>query len=829
MVKSRAEIQKAYRQRLKEKNNNEYLSKERERRRRTYVENQLLSEEKRVERNKKNREYLRLYRQRKRELVQQNNRNQEDVVESSGYESAHVEPQNRLNVRLNFHNRANGPKMRVAKELRKTKQELKALKETHENLKRKYRSTMRSIQRKNKKTDKQEDTPKSKAKRLVEKLNLTREQSTSVRKELVFANAICDEIRSAAHKAPVKAKKILQNLVAGNVLKKYRLLQKFGEKTGMSRNKLSKVRSKSVNIGSLTRIRETTKMRQKVIEFLERDENSRNMPGKGDFTKSETGEKKQTRVLTDYLSSLYHKFMSENPDAKLSFTSFTRIRPARIRLTSMITRDTCLCTKHQNMSLTLKSLKSVNIECSINGEKMIDQKERLIQEAEKALSSDIAVGQWKRVETEVKGQKKSVMKVVNITMKPDEFMSHLKTQIEDFDQHVIRIKTQYSEMKNLKENLPDNHCIIHMDFSENYSCKSVQEIQSAYWNQTAVTLHPVVVYYRKDGSDKIQHKSYVFISDEMGHNANTVLAITDKLVPTIKDLIPGVTWVHYWTDSPTSQYRNKVIFNFIANHKDIHGIHARWNYWEEGHGKGPCDGLGGRVKRMADEAVNSGKVGIQDPFDFYAWSQSSNCSMKNVSFVFVSSEECEKKAVETGKLHLKPITGTMKIHSVLGKGNNSVSVRNTSCYCKICVSDDSETCGTWRDETLVQKSSKPTNTDKISNIQVETVKHISVAKPNIDPKETYHVDDYVAASYLGHWYIGKIMNCDDEDNTFEITFLQKRKRMFQWPTRPDEIWVNYEDILCKVSTPLASGKSKRMLVLRDGDFERVEQVFDQVN
>ena len=69
----------------------------------------------------------------------------------------------------------------------------------------------------------------------------------------------------------------------------------------MSRNKLSKVRSKSVNIGSLTRIRETTKMRQKVIEFLERDENSRYMPGKGDFTKSETGEKK-TNMCVNRLS-----------------------------------------------------------------------------------------------------------------------------------------------------------------------------------------------------------------------------------------------------------------------------------------------------------------------------------------------------------------------------------------------------------------------------------------------------------------------------------------------------------------------------------------------
>ncbi|WAR17258.1 hypothetical protein MAR_031852 [Mya arenaria] len=134
-------------------------------------------------------------------------------------------------IRINFRKKANGPKMRVAKELRRTKQELKDLKEAHENLRRKYRSTMRSIQRMNKKSDKHSNTPSSKAKRLTENMDLSRQQRLTVRKELVFANAVCDEIKDAAHRAPIKAKKILQNLVAGNVLKKYKLLQMFGKKT----------------------------------------------------------------------------------------------------------------------------------------------------------------------------------------------------------------------------------------------------------------------------------------------------------------------------------------------------------------------------------------------------------------------------------------------------------------------------------------------------------------------------------------------------------------------------------------------------------------------
>jgi hypothetical protein len=63
---------------------------------------------------------------------------------------------------------------------------------------------------------------------------------------------------------------------------------------------------------------------------------------------------------------------------------------------------------------------------------------------------------------------------------------------------------------------------------------------------------------------------------------------------------------HYWTDSPTSQYRNKLIFDVVANHKSLYDCCTVWNYFEAGHGKGPCDGLGWTVKRMADTATKTG-------------------------------------------------------------------------------------------------------------------------------------------------------------------------------------------------------------------------------
>ena len=67
---------------------------------------------------------------------------------------------------------------------------------------------------------------------------------------------------------------------------------------------------------------------------MERNDNSRNMTGNADYVKLITGERNQKRILTDYLSTLYQKLVSENPGMNLSFTSFCRICPKHVLLVS---------------------------------------------------------------------------------------------------------------------------------------------------------------------------------------------------------------------------------------------------------------------------------------------------------------------------------------------------------------------------------------------------------------------------------------------------------------------------------------------------------------
>lgn len=101
-------------------------------------------------------------------------------------------------------------------------------------------------------------------------------------------------------------------------------------------------------------------------------------------------------------------------------------------------------------------------------------------------------------------------------------------------------------------------------------------------------------------------------------SAPTTYAFIKKVIPEIKQLVPNVTVIHCLTDSPTCQYQNKHISNLTAHHQFLFDIAATWQYFETGHGKGPCDGVGGNAERNADLAVKRG-LAIQSAEAFYRW------------------------------------------------------------------------------------------------------------------------------------------------------------------------------------------------------------------
>jgi len=55
--------------------------------------------------------------------------------------------------------------------------------------------------------------------------------------------------------------------------------------------------------------------------------------------------------------------------------------------------------------------------------------------------------------------------------------------------------------------------------------------------------------------------------------------------------------VEYFTDGYADQHKNRKSFHNLCEHEKDFGIKALWSFFATSHGKSPCDGSGGTVKR----------------------------------------------------------------------------------------------------------------------------------------------------------------------------------------------------------------------------------------
>ncbi|XP_035684140.1 uncharacterized protein LOC118421089 [Branchiostoma floridae] len=649
MGKTRAEIQKAYRERKKAREGDAYREKEARRVMKYYIPSARLSKEALEARRARGREAAKRHREK------------------------HPAP-SKHKIKIDFKKSIRERKQR--KKMREMKVKLEKAQKAKKRLEKKIERLQKSYQRKA-----EASTPRSKTTSDFRHAGLSPTKVPKLlKRKLLFSNVVLKGLKEAYHKKKTDGKRVLRNVVSGKIVKKYRMMSTLTKAMGMTKKGSRKIKT------SLPHVREALKKR--VENFLNRDDNSRMMPGKKDCKK--VGKDKST---------VREKFMSENSDVKISLSHFASFRPANVKLASFLSRNTCLCTKHQNFALKLKSLKDKGCIQSTNPDNFLhafpDEEKVDLLLANLPKDGKVKFEQWKRMEVDGKNK----MKIVTLEVETQVFCETFRKEVADFRQHCFRADEQYNQLKSLKQNLPPNHVIVQMDFAENYKVKYRGEVQSAYWNCDLVTLHPVVVYHR-DENGELRHESRCIVSDELGHNPFTVFSILKKVVSHLKDKHPNLQYVHYWTDSPSSQYRNKTLFSVVSDHETLFGMKASWNYFEAGHGKGPCDGVGGTVKRMADDAVKQGDAQIQDAHDFFKWASVQDKSV--IKYDFVSKLECKDSEDFLRKKYakVKTIKGTMAFHSVVGLPGGKIMSAKTSCYCTNCFGEGGfqpETCckGKW--------------------------------------------------------------------------------------------------------------------------------------
>ena len=142
-------------------------------------------------------------------------------------------------------------------------------------------------------------------------------------------------------------------------------------------------------------------------------------------------------------------------------------------------------------------------------------------------------------------------------------------------------------------------CIV-CDFAEKYTFVVRDEIQSFHWNNDQVTIHPLVGYYKSD--DNLKHINFVVRSENNKHDTVAVHLYIKKFLSFVQEKVPSISHVKYFSDGCAGQYKNCKNFLNLCHHKKDFGLSAEWNFFATSHGKGPCDGLSGTVKRLATKA-----------------------------------------------------------------------------------------------------------------------------------------------------------------------------------------------------------------------------------
>ena len=153
------------------------------------------------------------------------------------------------------------------------------------------------------------------------------------------------------------------------------------------------------------------------------------------------------------------------------------------------------------------------------------------------------------------------------------------------------------------------------------------------------------------------------LSDCLAHDTIAVYEFQKIITHYLKENFQPRKMI-YFTDGAAQHFKNEYNFINLLHHEMDFGIPAEWHFHATAHGKGPCDGIGGNLKRLAARA--SLQASSKDPIltadALYQWTK------KNLveTLVFFSPKENHTITAQELKSRFasaNTVPGTQKYHS----------------------------------------------------------------------------------------------------------------------------------------------------------------------
>ncbi|CAF4941167.1 unnamed protein product [Pieris macdunnoughi] len=528
--------------------------------------------------------------------------------------------------------------------------------------------------------------------------NKDESNSQNTKKYSILSNAIKERYKTVKSR---QGKRLIQSILQTRIVKMSRMqLELVRDTLGVDRP----LKFKSV-------LPKRSDLVRKIHQIFLRDDVTRATAGKKE-TVTHKKKKVQKRFLLDSMKNLCKAFLKENSGLKCHYSYFTKYRPFYVKPPTVDGRDTCLCKLHANVTYVVNTLhknkvivqKDTNevlhsLVCSVDSVSCMkgvcpECKNRCIDYDKSNQTQIVDLRQWIRKSEVVEkaGKKVKITKNVPVTEKLTikEVIYKFESELQNFKTHIHNIRHQYKAYRQCIDGLTESEVALHIDFSENYACKYHSEVQSHHFggSRNQITLHTAVMYHFSAEAQSKRITSYCTVSSNQNHGPSAIWAHLHPILSELKEKHPAVTTVHFFSDGPATQYKQKINFYLMANRffEDYGFRQISWNFFESGHGKGAADGVGGIMKRQADAIVARGSD-IADVFQFF-----SALKYANKIKLFMVTDADVKNVAATIPSNIVPLKGTMQVHQMYSETRGILNHRVLSCFCeKFCSCHDPKT------------------------------------------------------------------------------------------------------------------------------------------
>ena len=229
-------------------------------------------------------------------------------------------------------------------------------------------------------------------------------------------------------------------------------------------------------------------------------------------------------------------------------------------------------------------------------------------------------------------------------------------------------------------------------------------------------------------------------------------ALQQILTNYIKEKFPSIKFLEYFSDGCSGQYKNFKNFLNLTHHYQDFNFKASWSFFATSHGKSPCNGIGGMIKRKVTQASlkHPTQNQILSTEAVYAYCKK---EIESVNFFMISKETLQstREFLQRRYAAASTVPGTRSFHHFESDSIGILKFKH--------VSDDTRFAGHH-------------------NFLCPTTSFNAVDIPLMS---------HVCCIYDFQWWIGLVIKINYHENDLQINFLHpcKPSKYFYWPSHED--------------------------------------------